>query len=295
MPAVASRPSPERLFARVGGVILTSALLSRHGFVHGFSTREGGVSEGPFASLDLSHGLGDDEAAVEENRARFFGRLGLAPARAFEASQVHGASIRIVTSVDEAAVVRAEEADALAAFEPGLGVFVRTADCVPVLLAHPESGAVAAVHAGWRGAVAGIVPKTLRILASRLATEPASWVAAIGPHIRVGAFEIGDEVAAAMEEAAPPGATVVSRDFPRPHGDLTALVVAQLRELGLPAEAIDDVGGCTHDEPARFFSHRRDAGRTGRHLSGIVARDRVDAGPEGARPGGRDRGTTREG
>src|SRR5690606_2327483 len=120
------------------------------------------------------------------------------------------------------------------------------------------------------------------------------WLAAIGPHIRVPAFEIGDEVAAAMEEAAPAGATVVSRAYARPHGDLAALVAAQLRGLGLPAESIDDVGGCTHDEPTLYFSHRRDAGRTGRHLSGIVARG-VEARGEGATNSSRDRGTSVEG
>jgi polyphenol oxidase len=249
-----------------------SALLSRHGFAHGFATRTGGVSEGPFASLNLGRGLGDDEAAVAENLVRFFAALGLSSERAFEVNQVHGDVARFVSARERPSVVRAVEADALAALEPGLGVFVRTADCVPVLLAHPASGAVAAVHAGWRGAADGVVPKTLAAVAARTGSEPRSWLAAIGPHIRVGAFEIGEEVAEALEAAAPPGVITVSRAHGRPHGDLAALVSGQLRSLGVPAGSIEDVGGCTHDEPARFFSHRRDRGRTGRHLSGIVAR-----------------------
>jgi len=90
------------------------------------------------------------------------------------------------------------------------------------------------------------------------------------------------------------GHTGKTRAYARPHGDLAALVAAQLRGLGLPAESIDDVGGCTHDEPTLYFSHRRDAGRTGRHLSGIVARG-VEARGEGATNSSRDRGTSVEG
>jgi polyphenol oxidase len=257
----------------VNRVILESTLLTSHGFVHGFATRDGGVSTGRFASLNLGRGLGDDESAVTENLRRFFAALGLSAERAFEVNQVHGEVARFVSRADRPDGVRVVEADALVALEPGLGVFVRTADCVPVLLAHPGSGAVAAVHAGWRGAVANIVPKTLTAAAARTQTAPAEWLAVIGPHIRVGAFEIGDEVALAMEAAAREGVSVVSRDYGlAPHGDLASLVHAQLRSLGIPANAIDDVGGCTHDEPSRFFSHRREKGRTGRHLSGIVAR-----------------------
>jgi copper oxidase (laccase) domain-containing protein len=100
---------------------------------------------------------------------------------------------------------------------------------------------------------------------------PAELVAAIGPHIRVGAFEVGEEVARELELASK-GRPVVERGAAKPHGDLAALIRLQLLDRGLPSTAIDDVGGCTHDEPDLFFSHRRDRGKTGRHLSVIVAR-----------------------
>jgi copper oxidase (laccase) domain-containing protein len=96
-------------------------------------------------------------------------------------------------------------------------------------------------------------------------------IAAIGPHIRVGAFEIGEEVASQMERAAG-SRPVVERSGRKPHGDLAALIRWQLRDCGIPPAAIDDVGGCTHDDASSFFSHRRDRGKTGRHLSVIVAR-----------------------
>jgi copper oxidase (laccase) domain-containing protein len=137
-----------------------------------------------------------------------------------------------------------------------------------VLIAHPPSGQVAAVHAGWRGAVAGIVPVAIEALAH----DPSELIVAIGPHIRVAAFEIGEEVAADMDRAAG-GSVVVDRTHAKPHGDLAALIHHHLRLAGVLHDAIDDVGGCTHSDAAHFFSHRRDRGETGRHLSAIIARE----------------------
>ncbi len=239
---------------------IRSALLDAHGFVHGFSLRTGGVSEGPFASLNLARTVGDDPAAVEENGRRF--RAALGGATVYEVSQVHGRAVVEVTEADAVADVRRREADGLVTRVSGWAVAVRTADCVPILLADPETGAVAAVHAGWRGVASGILEPAF----ARLGGAP---LAAIGPHIRLASFEVGPEVAEAIEAAAP-GVEVTERREPRPHVDLAAAVRAQLEGLG--ARAIDDVGGDTYADAARFFSHRRDAGRTGRHLSAIVAR-----------------------
>lgn len=238
-----------------------STLLEEHGFVHGFSTREGGVSEGPFGSLNLGRTVGDDPAHVAENTRRFVAALG--GPRLFEVSQVHGREVVEVGAAPVAAVRRVE-ADGLIAATAGDAVAVRTADCVPILLGNVETGAVAAVHAGWRGVEARIVP----VAVARLG-DPAALVAAIGPHIRRDAFEVSEEVAARIAASAH-GAEVVEARAPRPHVDLAAAVMAQLRHAGV--ERVDDVGGCTHAQPDRFFSHRRDAGRTGRHLSAIVAR-----------------------
>ena len=242
-------------------MIVRSALLERHGFEHAFSTRQGGVSEGPFRSLNLARTIGDDPAHVAENTRRFVAELGDPPL--FEVSQVHGREVVEAhdQSVDE---VRAVEADALITRVPGQAVAVRTADCVPILLADPETGAVAAVHAGWRGVEARIALAAIERLGA-----PGALLAAIGPHIRVDAFEVSDEVAARIAAVAHGEPVVEARD-PRPPVDLARAVMAQLRDAGVAT--IDDVGGCTHAEAARFFSHRRDAGETGRHLSAIVAR-----------------------
>jgi len=246
---------------------LHSTLLDRHGFCHAFATRSGGVSAAPYDTLNLGFHLGDGDEAVRENRARFVRSLGLSRDRFFEQRQTHGTHVREISRLDIAEAIAELEGDALIARNEGLGVAARTADCVPILIAHPSSGHVGAVHAGWRGAVAGIVPRTIEVLAY----DPAELVVAIGPHIRVGAFEIGEDVARELAHAAN-GRTVVQRDGDKPHGDLAALIRLQLRDDGVPDDAIDDVGGCTHSDAAHFFSHRRDQGRTGRHLSVIVAR-----------------------
>lgn len=244
---------------------LHSTLLGRHEFRHAFSTRLGGVSAPPYDSLNLGFRLGDEEAAVRENRARFARSLELDIDRLFEQRQVHGTRARDVAELSQA--IADEEGDALIARAEGFGIAARTGDCVPVLIAHPPTGHVGAAHAGWRGAVAGVVPSVI----DALAHDPAELIVAIGPHIRVDAFEIDEDVARKMEDAAK-GRAVVRRDGPKPHGDLAALIRFQLRAAGVPDEAVDDVGGCTLSDTAQFFSHRRDHGRTGRHLSVIVAR-----------------------
>lgn len=256
-------------------IVLRSALLARHGFLHGFSLRAGGVSEGPFASLNLGRSVDDDPDAVAENVARFAQAVGSRAESVYEASQVHGRAVREIRPGDVVTEVRREEADALVARAPGHAVAVRTADCVPVLIADTETGAVAAVHAGWRGVVGRVVDAAL----DRLGVDPRSLVCAIGPHIRAASFEVGDEVAQAVAAVAH-GEDVVLEGDPRPRVDLARALCAQLRARGVDTERIEDVGGCTFAEPARFFSHRRDAGRTGRHLSLIVAREPSRAGTE---------------
>ena len=243
-------------------ITVRSSLFDAHGFEHGFSTRRGGVSVGPFESLDLARTVGDDPEAVAENTRRFERAIG-GPARLYEVSQVHGDTI-VEVSDEPVLDVRTIEADGLLTRTAGAAVAVRTADCVPVLLADPKTGAVAAVHAGWRGVEARIVPLAVERLG-----HPTRLLAVIGPHIRLDAFEVGPEIAERIAAVAHGEPVVEDRD-PRPHVDLARTLRAQLARAGV--ERIDDVGGCTHAEADRFFSHRRDRGNTGRHLSAIVAR-----------------------
>ena len=251
--------------------LLRSALLDAHGFAHGFSLRTGGVSEGAFASLNLGRTVGDEPSHVTENVRRFCADLGADPARLYEVSQVHGRNVVCVHAESAVDDVRRIEADGLVTGVAGVAVGARTADCVPILLAHPGTGAVAAVHAGWRGVVARILDVAIAHLAEHHGAPSTELVAAIGPHIRPESFEVGPEVASQIAEAAH-GDDVILERAPRPHADLARAVRAQLVHAGLAAEHVDDVGGCSLSERERFFSHRRDAGHTGRMLSAIRAR-----------------------
>jgi len=154
---------------------------------------------------------------------------------------------------------------------------VRTADCVPVLVADRSSGAVAAAHAGWKGVEAGVVAAAVRELLGDGDGGPASLVAAIGPHIETCCFEVGVDVADRLAAASPAGRAVVRPASPSKSDthalvDLRRAVRAQLEALGFAAGAIDDVRGCTACDAERFFSYRRDGARSGRHVSAIVAR-----------------------
>jgi hypothetical protein len=247
-------------------ILLRSELLDRAGFAHGFSLRTGGVSEPPFASLNLGRAVGDDPGAVAENHQRFREAVPFEPGRLFELSQVHGNAVLRVGPTDAVLAIRSLEGDALVSGVPGQCLGVRTADCVPVLVADPESGQVAAIHAGWRGCVRGVVDEALAAF-----EDPGRLVVAIGPHIRAGAFEVGEDVADELARVAPE-VPVVARRSPRPYVDLSAVVRFRLATCGVPSASVDDVGGCTFSEPERFFSYRRDGKSSGRHLSVIVAR-----------------------
>lgn len=253
--------------------LVRSPLLSRYGLLHGFSLRTGGVSAPPFDSLNLGRLPGDDPAAVAENHRRLGAAVGYAAGQLFEVSQVHGRALLEPGADDVPEVFRGQEADALVSLRAGTPIGVRTADCMPVLLADPETGAVAAAHAGWRGVVAGVVPAAVEALCGRAAAPPARLVAAMMPHIRACCFEVGDEVVAQLQAGLDPedAARMAVPRTPRPHADLTVVVRAQLRRAGLSPERVDDVPGCTCCEPERFFSYRRDGAASGRHLAVIVA------------------------
>ena len=247
-------------------VVLQSRLLSQRGVRHAFSTREGGVSEGPFATLNTAVGPGDQPESVAENLRRFSATMGVETIR--QTSQVHGSVVRHVQSGDDPKALIHEHADALATRDMGLAIGVRTADCVPILVHDAETGAVAAIHAGWRGVACGIVPNAIGHL-SHLA-KGTDLVAAIGPCISVDAFEVGEEVVDAFESVLPVP-EVIRRDLgAKPHIDLRLAVRAQLRSVGIADARIEDVPGCTFKDRTRFFSHRRDGARSGRLLAAIV-------------------------
>jgi YfiH family protein len=250
--------------------LLESSLLRENGFRHAFFTRHGGVSEGPYASLNFSRSVGDDPERVARNLALAAEALGVGPDRIFYLSQVHGTAAVALNGDERNEAVLELEGDALASRAAGLACAVRTADCVPILLGDTKSGAVAAIHAGWRGIVRGVVEAGVTKLKEIAGGEP-ELVAAIGPHIRLWSFEVDEDVAEELASASPVPC-VVRRDGMKPHVRLDNIVRGKLAALGVKSEHIDDVGGCTLSEDNRFFSYRRDGKVGGRHLSAIVPR-----------------------
>jgi len=250
-----------------------SPLLAQAGFRHAFFTRNGGASEGPFDSLSFSTAVGDEPAAVEENLRRAAGVLGVNPARICFLSQVHGR----VSHFFEEPITRAEsitlEGDAIGGADAESAYAVRTADCVPILLANEASGAVMAVHAGWRGVASRVVDAAVVKLRNRDGAR-GRILAAIGPHISVHAFEVSDDVAQQLAASCPSPGAVLRSGFEKPHVDLRFIVTQQLIALGIRASDVDHVSGCTVLEPEHYFSFRRDGKRSGRHLSAIVPRPR---------------------
>jgi polyphenol oxidase len=248
--------------------------LARAGFRHAFFTRQGGVSRGPYESLSFSTAVGDDPQHVEENLRRAGDALGVDSEHVLYLSQVHGRVARFYMASRRRTETITLEGDALGGAEPNCAYGVRSADCVPVLVADERSGAVMAIHAGWRGVAGGVVEAGLGCLRQNLPRE-GRLLAAIGPHISSAAFEVSDEVAAELVAACPGDSSSAVRRLPgreKPHVDLRFIVAQQLLALGVEASAIDHVGGCTLLEPERYFSFRRDGKRSGRHLSAIVPR-----------------------
>jgi len=215
------------------------------------TTRRGGVSAGPYASLNLGSHVGDDVAAVADNRHRLRHALGL-PAEPAWLDQVHGTGVVVLPRTGTGA------ADAVVTFMPGQVCAVLVADCLPVVLASRAGDRVGVAHAGWRGLAEGVVEATV----AALDCEPASLVAWLGPSIGPDAFEVGGDVREAFLERDGGAAGAFRAGRPgRYLADLPALARRRLAALGIG----DVTGGglCTHADPARFYSYRRD-GVTGR-------------------------------
>jgi len=222
------------------------------GYEIAFTTREGGVSEGPYTSLNLGRKSGDEVERVDENRRIMCEAIGADLEKLALNYQVH--SDRVLRAC---AGERGDHADGLWTDEPGLPILAMSADCLPIAIARTGASepAVAVLHVGWRGLLAGIVEAGVRALGGH------ALAAAVGPGIGPCCYEVGDEVAAPFRERF--GDDIV-------HGsrlDLWASAERALRAAGV--ERVDRFDRCTACEPQTFFSHRRDAGRTGRQ--GVIA------------------------
>jgi YfiH family protein len=224
------------------------------GLRHGFMTREGGVSEGIYASLNCGFGSNDEARRVAENRRRAAGRLDLPATALVTAYQTH--STRVADVTQSHAPDDAPEVDAMVTDRPGIALGILTADCAPVLLADPDSRVIGAAHAGWRGALSGIVAETIAAM-ERKGARRARIVAAIGPCIGPDSYEVGPEFPAPFLAQDPQNARFFRSATRAGHHlfDLPAYVEAQTRAAGIAG--VERVPADTCAEPDRFFSYRR--------------------------------------
>ncbi len=233
---------------------------------HGFTTRLGGASRGIFSSLDLSEDRGDDPEAVRENYRRLRAALGLE--KLCFTRQVHGTDVRYVTRADarEPFDPPSPPCDGLVTDEPGLGLIVFTADCIPILFHDPVRRIAAACHAGWRGTVADIAGRTVEAMA-RLGSDPGDIRAAVGPGISRCCFETGPEVPRAVRAVlGEDGQAYIhgpDGDGDRSFVDLKGVNRALLIRAGLTPEHIDVSEECTMCEHEKYWSHRASMGRRG--------------------------------
>jgi YfiH family protein len=258
-------------------VVRSAVLDASAGVVHAFSTRRGGVSLPPFATLNLGQSVGDDAAAVEENRQRFFGAFGVDAGRVVRVWQAHGDGVLRVdgglagrAGFPHCLMVAGAKFDALTTRLPGLALAVSTADCLPILIHDPVRQAAAAVHAGWRGTAKRIAARAIEAMREAYGTDPPDCRAALGPGIRGCCFEVDAAVADPMSAALPTWEAYARPNRPG-HWllDLAAVNRAILAEAGVRPDRIDDLGLCTCCRNDLFFSHRAEKGRTGRMMNFI--------------------------
>lgn len=229
----------------------------------GVSTRQGGVSAAPYATLNLGRHVDDDPNSVEENRRRFCAALDVDPAWLATAGQVHGSTVRVIDAPRHEPFC-----DGLVTTTPELLLAIATADCAAILMADPVNRVAGACHAGWRGTVKEIAVKTVRTMED-VGADSENIHVYVGPCISRSAFEVGPDVARRFDDE-----FVHERaDWRRPHVDLKAALRSQLERAGIMGESIEVSEYCPVTDTDTFFSHRASDGETGRMFGAIVLRN----------------------
>jgi purine-nucleoside/S-methyl-5'-thioadenosine phosphorylase / adenosine deaminase len=250
---------------------IEAASLTLTGIRHAFFTRAGGVSSGLYASLNGGVGSQDDAGNVVENRARMAAALGVEPRRLLTASQSH--SPNVVVAEAPWTTENRPQADGIVTRMRALAIGVTTADCGPVLFADPRAGVIGAAHAGWRGALTGVIEATIAAM-ERLGAAQSQIRAAIGPMIRQGSYEVGPDLVARLRAEDPASSRFFAPAKRDSHAmfDLAGYIAVRLKRAGITQ--VEDLGLCTYADPERFFSYRRTTHRAeadyGRHVSAIA-------------------------
>jgi hypothetical protein len=250
---------------------IAATALTLTGIRHAFFTRAGGVSTGLYASLNGGVGSQDDTGKVVENRARMATALGVEPRRLLTAYQSH--SPRVVVAEAPWTTENRPQADAIVTRMRALAIGVTTADCGPVLLADPRAGVIGAAHAGWRGALTGVIEASIAAM-ERLGAARGQIRAAIGPMIRQASYEVGPDLVARFRTEDPASSRFFAPANRERHAmfDLAGYIAARLKRAGIGE--VEDLGLCTYADSDRFFSYRRTTHRGeadyGRHVNAIA-------------------------
>lgn len=251
--------------------ILSDTLSALPGIRHGFFGRQGGVSDGIYASLNAGLGSKDRTEAVIENRDRIGRHLGSRGDQVVTLHQIHSATAIVVDKALPRTAL--PKADALVTRTPGVVIGALAADCTPILFADPGAKVVAAAHAGWRGALGGVIEATVEAMVNAGARR-AAILAVVGPCIGPQSYEVGPDFEAQFLAADPAYARFFHRRHPaaKPHFDLPGFALARLQRLGLAAA--ETVTRCTYANESELFSYRRATHRSepdyGRQISAIV-------------------------
>ena len=252
-------------------MMIEARTLSLKGIRHGFFTRQGGVSGGLYASLNGGIGAHDSAPDVAENRARMAAALGVKPQSLLTAYQIHSPQAVVV---ETAWTVEARpRADGIATRTPGVAVGVTTADCGPVLFADPTAGVIGAAHAGWRGALTGIVEATVAAM-EQLGADRNRIHAVLGPMIRQRNYEVGSDLISRFTAEDSDSGRFFAAAPREGHAmfDLAGYIGMRLERVGV--RQFEDLGFCTYADPARFFSFRRSTHNAeadyGRHVNAIA-------------------------
>ena len=238
------------------------------GLLHGFVGRRGGKSVGPYASLNASYRVGDDAKTVSQNVCDMKLAVGIHDGRIITMKQVHGDQI---VEVKDPNIKEAGEADGMVTEKANAFLSVLTADCVPILFVVPERKLVAAVHAGWRGTLAGIAAKAVKYFKEEYDIDAKSVEASLGPAIGGCCYEVGDDdvVQPMIARWGEVAEASIQHKADKPHLDLRGLNRGILEQTGVPPDQIHQVGPCTSCAKDDFFSYRREGTPIGRQISFI--------------------------
>ena len=258
-------------------IFLFEKFLQKNEVKHFISTRRGGLSDPPCHSLNLGLHVGDDPKRVLENRKRLVDALGIPLSHLTLAQQIHSGNVTVISEEMRGQGSRSNddaisETDAMVTDIPGICLAVLVADCVPLLFFDPSKRVIGVAHAGWKGTVHGIGPKTVRVMETAFGSSAQDILVGMGPSIGPCCYQVGPEVIARVEDNFDAGGGYILHESNRGTGyfDLWKANLGQLVGAGIKPNNVEMANTCTNHNPDRFFSYRKQEGDTGRFGAGIV-------------------------